>query len=108
MAYHEGRVSSVGVNSLDIVGITDASLTLTASELETSVHGSSSFRTYITGRRDGVLTMSILFDDSQNGQQELINSWDPADVTAEALTYVITLSSDASGTNDAYTASGIN
>ena len=109
MAFIEGSLAFVEVDGTGVGGLNEASISLSASELETTVHGSSSaaeWKTFISGRKEGTMSLSCLFDDSDAGQLKIIQSYDPS-VTgvADSLGYVLNMGSG--GSADTYTANGI-
>ena len=104
MAYVEGRIATVSCNGQDVGGLTEASLSLTTSEISTTVHGTSTFRTFIPGRKEGTISLSCIFDDSSTGQQELIDSWNSGGIGTE-VAYVFLIGT--TGSYDQYTANGI-
>ena len=104
MAFIEGRISTVSCNSQNVGGLTEASMTLGASEIETTTHGSSTFKSFIAGRKDCTVSLSCLFDDSDAGQEQLISSWN-FNGSGTVVSYVFVMGSG--GSYDQYTCDGI-
>jgi hypothetical protein len=76
MAKIQGRLSKVAVGAdnvtyNDITGIIDATLNLELAEITTTTHDDGAFESYITGRKNGTIDLSVRWDDAATYQDTI-------------------------------------
>jgi len=74
MAIIHGRLSNVTFSGSAVGGIIDASFSGSRAELDSTEHDDAA-RTYISGRMDATVDLSLHWDEADSGQGALADNW---------------------------------
>lgn len=108
MARQAGRIQKLavstdgGTNYTEVKGIADATLNLEQAELTTTAHDDGDFETFIVGRKNGSIDVTVRYDEADAGQQTLLDSF----FDGTTLDYRWRMRGDVSGARE-LTAKGI-
>ncbi len=64
-----------GASFTDVNGISDMTFNTTTEEIDVTTHDDNIFRTFIQGRKEGSLDLSMMWDEDDPGQNALRNAY---------------------------------